>query len=251
MPTGEPADNKRFYDGLWAGVKLQPPERFNTWPLLSHLATNAERRLEVGPGMRPRLPITGTHFADVSAPAMRALRGLGGHAVTSEAGALPYGNERFDVVCAFDLIEHTRDDHRALGDLARVLRGGGTLVLSVPLYMRAWTFFDDAVGHYRRYEPDVLEQALADHGLVVERSAAYGMQPRNTLLLKFGMWWVRNHYEHAMAWYNRVFMPIALRRQKPLTFLPGLPRDPHVDEVVLVCRRARAAALPASARAVR
>jgi SAM-dependent methyltransferase len=237
MRGGGPNDNQAFYDGLWVGVKLQPPERFNTWPLLSRLAATAARRLEVGPGMRPRLPIAGTHFADVSAPAVRALRRLGGHAVTSEVGALPYGDARFDLVCAFDIVEHTRDDRRALADLARVLDPGGTLVLSVPLYMHAWTFFDEMVGHYRRYEPADLERALNEHGLSLERSAAYGMQPRSTLLLRMGMWWLRNHYEHAIAWYNRVFMPLALRRQKPLAFTPGLPRDPRVDEVVLVCRR--------------
>jgi hypothetical protein len=47
-----------------------------------------------------------------------------------------------------------------------------------------------------------------------------------------------------MSVYNRVFMPLALRRQKPLEFSPGLPHDPRVDEVVLVCRRTRDA--PAS-----
>ena len=246
MQVGPPNDNQVFYDALWVGVKLQPPERFNTWPLLSSLAAAAERRLEVGPGMRPRLPIAGTHFADVSTPAVRTLRRLGGHAVTSEVGpfgnedhvgALPYGDARFDLVCALDIVEHTPDDQRALADLARVLRAGGTLVLSVPLYMAAWTFFDEMVGHYRRYEPDELERALSAHGFRLERSAAYGMQPRSQLLLKIGMWWVRNHYENAMSWYNRVLMPLALRRQKPLEFAPGLPLDPRVDEVVLVCRR--------------
>jgi hypothetical protein len=63
------------------------------------------------------------------------------------------------------------------------------------------------------------------------------MQPRNTLLLRFGVWWLRRHYEHAMRWYNRCFMPLGLRLQKPLQFVPGLVDDARVDEVILICRR--------------
>jgi hypothetical protein len=40
-----------------------------------------------------------------------------------------------------------------------------------------------------------------------------------------------------MRWYNRCFMPLALRMQKPLRFVPGLVDDARVDEVILVCRR--------------
>jgi SAM-dependent methyltransferase len=232
------AVNRAFYDSLWRGMKVPPPRKFNTWPLLSQLAASTPDRLEIGPGMRPRLPIEGTHFIDLSAPVVEALRELGGRAETGEITALAHGEAAFDLVCAFDIVEHTADDGRALAEIARVLRPGGTLVLSVPLYMSAWTFFDEMVGHYRRYEPGDLQVLLATHGFALERSAAYGMQPRSQLLLKLGMWWVRNHYAHAMRWYNNIFMPAALLLQRPLKFVPGLVGDPRVDEVVLVCRRA-------------
>lgn len=232
------AINRAFYDDLWRGVKLQPPRKFNTWPLLSRLAASAANRLEIGPGMRPRLPIGGTLFIDLSTAAVAALRRLGGRAKTGEITALPYGDAAFDLVCAFDIVEHAANDQRALAEIARVLRPGGTLVLSVPLYMSAWTFFDELVGHFRRYEPGDLQALLATHGFTLEQSAAFGMQPRSQLLLRFGMWWVRNRYAHAMRWYNAVVMPLGLLLQPRLKFVPGLVGDPQVDEVVLVCRRA-------------
>jgi SAM-dependent methyltransferase len=233
-------ENQRFYDRLWATVKLRPPRNFNTWPLLSRLADVTGERLEIGAGMRPRLPIAGTHFADVSRPAARALGALGGLATTAEIGALPYPDASFDVVCAFDVVEHVRDDVRALAEIARVVRPGGTVVLSVPLYMKAWTFFDDLVGHCRRYEPAELETLLTAHGLTLDESAAYGMQPRSQRLLEFGVWWLEHYPTHAINLYNRFFMPIALFFQRRLRFTPGLVRDPRVDEIVLVCRRASA-----------
>jgi hypothetical protein len=104
--------------------------------------------------------------------------------------------------------------------------------------MSAWTFFDELVGHYRRYEPGDLQALLATHGFALERSAAYGMQPRSQVLLKFGMWTVRNRYAQAMRWYNHFFMPVALLLQRRLKFVSGLVGDPRVDEVVLICRRA-------------
>ncbi|MBI3770229.1 MAG: class I SAM-dependent methyltransferase [Deltaproteobacteria bacterium] len=122
-PTSDATrENQRFYDRLWATVKLRPPRHFNTWPLLSRLAAAAPARLEIGAGMRPRIPIADTHFVDLSLPAVRALRTRGGLATTAEIGALPYADATFDLVCAFDIVEHVADDGGALAEIARVVR---------------------------------------------------------------------------------------------------------------------------------
>ena len=71
----ELASNRRFYDALWSASYVVSPQRFNTWPLLSALAASATARLEIGPGLHPRLPIAGTHFVDVSAPGPLASEG--------------------------------------------------------------------------------------------------------------------------------------------------------------------------------
>ena len=59
------AANRRFYDSLCSASYLVPPQRFNTWPLLSGLGAAAPARLEIGPGRRPRLPVAGTHLVGV------------------------------------------------------------------------------------------------------------------------------------------------------------------------------------------
>jgi hypothetical protein len=119
------------------------------------------------------------------------------------------------------------------------------LLLSAPLHASRWTPFDDFVGHRRRYEPQQLLSKLARHGLAVERSGVYGMQPRSSKLLDFGMWWLTHHRERAMWWYNRALMPLGVRFQKKLALAPGMIDATAVDEVLLVCRKqgAEAAAL--------
>ena len=143
------AINREFYDALWGKARLERPDRFNTWPLVSALLPSAPARLEIGPGLRPRLPIAGTHFIDISPPVIERLNACGGIAVPGEIGALPFNDQEFDLVCAFDVIEHTQDDRRVFAELSRVLKDSGVLIFSVPLYPDLWTEFDDWVGAER------------------------------------------------------------------------------------------------------
>src|SRR6185295_6152900 len=120
--------NRRFYDQLWASARLVPPDRFNTWPLVQSLVASAQPRLEVAPGLRPRLPIAGAHFVDISAHALHALRERGGFVALGRITALPYPDAAFELLCALDIVEHVEDDDRALAELARVTTKGGTIL---------------------------------------------------------------------------------------------------------------------------
>lgn len=233
--------NRGFYESLWSQAKLVGPERFNTWPLLRELASAATRRLEVAPGLRPRLPLDGTCFVDLSHAALRRLRASGADAVHGMIGALPCADASFDLVCALDILEHVAADDGALAELARVAAPGAQVLLSVPLHPQAWTAFDDFVGHCRRYEPARIVAQLAKHGFIIERSAVYGMQPKSSRLLDLGQWYLTHQRERAMWWYNRVFMPLGLHFQKPLQWRTGLGDTQGVDELILHCRRSPAA----------
>jgi SAM-dependent methyltransferase len=231
--------NRRFYDSLWSGARLVEPQRFNTWPLVASLLPKCARRLEVAPGLRPRLPIEGTQFLDISAPALAKLRGCGARVVLGEVTSLPFADDAFDLVCALDIVEHVDDDDGALSELSRVVQPGGTLLISMPLHASRWTSFDDFVGHKRRYEPRRLLAKLTQHHLTVASSAVFGMQPRSSLLVNFGMWWLIHHRERAMWWYNRVLMPLGTRFQAELHLAPGMIATDEVDEILLVCLKGR------------
>lgn len=229
--------NRRFYDSMWTDARLVEPERFNTWPLVRALVSQARRRLEVAPGLRPRLPIEGTHFVDISEPALAKLRGRAASVALNPVSDLPYPDSAFDLVCALDIVEHVDDDDLALSELSRVSAPGSTFLLSAPLHPSRWTAFDEFVGHRRRYEPARLLAQLGKHGFAVESSAVYGMQPESSWLLDIGMWWLTHRRERAMWWYNRVMMPLGVLFQKKLALHAGMIDPRHVDEILLVCRK--------------
>jgi SAM-dependent methyltransferase len=230
--------NRRFYDALWKDARLIEPDRFNTWPLARSLAEPVQRRLEVAPGLRPRLPIEGTQFLDFSAPALVRLRQRGANAVLGLVTSMPFPDGAFELVCALDIVEHVASEDEALGELSRVAAPGAALLLSVPLHPSRWNAFDEFVGHQRRYEPKRLIEKLAQYGFTVERSAAYGMQPNSSHWLDLGMWLLVNRRAEAMWWYNRVLMPLGVRFQRKLALRSGVLVCDEVDEILLVCRKA-------------
>jgi len=236
-PRDVTAINRDFYDALWARARVHRAEEFNTWPVISALLPAAPERLEIGPGLHPRLPIAGTHFVDLSTPVVERLNALGGSVVLGQITALPFAAQRFDLVVAFDVIEHVDDDRLACREICRVLKPGGHLLISVPLHAAHFSEFDTLVGHARRYNVEELRTLLADHGLIVEKSAPFGMRPTNPRLLHHGMRWLMEHRATAMRWYNWVLMPLGLKFQKRLKFDPGWIDASEADGMVLVCRR--------------
>jgi SAM-dependent methyltransferase len=98
-----------------------------------------------------------------------------GEGVCGSATALPFRDGTFDVVAAFDVIEHCEDDGAAASEIARVLAPGGRLMLSVPAYQWAWSDHDLRAGHHRRYTRAQVNRVVEDAGLTVVRSTyAFG-----------------------------------------------------------------------------
>lgn len=228
--------NQTFYNALWGDALLVEPERFNTWPLVSSLLQGNPRRLEVAPGLRPRLPIHGTQFVDISTAALNKLKARGALTAEASISQLDFPDASFDLLCALDIIEHVDDDEGALAELSRVAAEGAVLLMSTPLHPAWWTPFDDFVGHRRRYKPDELVALLERHGFVISQSAVFGMKPKSSLLVDIGMWFLQHRRQRAMWWYNRV-LPFTVRFQKPLQLLPGLIPADDIAEVFLVCKR--------------
>lgn len=85
------------------------------------------------------------------------------------------GEQDFDLVGAFEVLEHIEDDRGAVQDWASRLRPGGWLLLSVPAYQRRFSAADEYVGHFRRYDPDVLAGVLSGAGFTDITIRHYGM----------------------------------------------------------------------------
>jgi SAM-dependent methyltransferase len=106
--------------------------------------------------------------------AKEALGRLGsGEMVCGDASALPDG-PNFDVVCAFEVLEHIEDDGAALRDWRSHLRPDGHLLMSVPLYQRRFSSADRFVGHFRRYDPEPLGELLESSGFTEVKLQTFG-----------------------------------------------------------------------------
>jgi hypothetical protein len=97
----------------------------------------------------------------------------GGTVLPADHTGVPPGR-RYDLVCAFEVLEHLADDAAALADWVTLVRPGGHLMLSVPAFGHRFGPMDTRVGHYRRYDPDELAARLVEAGLVVPRVQVYG-----------------------------------------------------------------------------
>ena len=87
---------------------------------------------------------------DSSAEALEFCRRRG-HRRLIQAASLPFADNSFDVVTALDVIEHLDDDLGTLREVYRVMRPGGLLIISVPAYKVLWSYWDQILGHRRRY----------------------------------------------------------------------------------------------------
>lgn len=91
----------------------------------------------------------------------------------------PEWSDKFDVICAFDVLEHIENDSEALTQWSDWLRPGGALLLSVPAHMRSWNYRDVWAGHFRRYEKEDLKELFRKNGYLVEKFECYGVPLAN------------------------------------------------------------------------
>jgi SAM-dependent methyltransferase len=88
---------------------------------------------------------------------------------SSTAGVQPLPSGFAGTITCLETIEHLDDDRAALREYRRLLRPGGTLLVTVPSYEWLWGAHDDTAAHRRRYTAASLERAVADAGFEVER----------------------------------------------------------------------------------
>jgi SAM-dependent methyltransferase len=89
-----------------------------------------------------------------------------------DARRLPFAEE-FDVVGAFDVLEHIDDDRGALAEMRAAVRPGGGLVVTVPQHPWLWSAVDDYGEHQRRYRRAELAAKVAAAGFELRRLTSF------------------------------------------------------------------------------
>lgn len=78
-----------------------------------------------------------------------------------------YSGQIFDLITAFDVIEHIDDDRTIVSELYQMLAPGGTLILTVPASMALWDAHDVVNEHKRRYSPKAIRALVPSSGELV------------------------------------------------------------------------------------
>lgn len=114
--------------------------------------------LDVGCGTAENLLAIRAHYprarlcgAEASLQALRmAMRKCKAQYLQMDARAIPF-SDAFDVIGAFDVIEHVEEDELVLREMHRACKAGGGIVLTVPQHPALWSHTDELARHKRRY----------------------------------------------------------------------------------------------------
>lgn len=133
---------------------------------------NEQRLLDVGAGFGSMFQ-TLTLFGSVDAfePEERlheSLKKRGYNSLFLSWKEVFRSNVAYDLVGAFDVVEHSKDEDFIISNMYQALRSGGKIIVSVPAYQWLWSKHDEINNHYRRYTKNMLKKSLERAGFVVE-----------------------------------------------------------------------------------
>jgi len=87
--------------------------------------------------------------------------------ICNPSNLLQYTNH-FDSAVVSDVLEHIKDDQRALTNINLLLKEDGAVVLTVPAFQMLYSNHDRKVGHLRRYSKREIVRKLSTAGYDVE-----------------------------------------------------------------------------------
>ncbi len=160
-------------------------------------------------------------------------------AVQGDALALPFADGSFDRVIASEVLEHIPDDVAAMNELARVLRPGGTMAVTVPRcgpefvnWVLSDEYHDVPGGHVRIYRRSTLKARLGSTGLQTTGSHhAHGLHSP--------YWWLRclvgptNDTNVAVSTYHRLLVWDIVKAPKP-TRIADAVLSPFIGKSLVV-----------------
>ena len=217
-----------------------------TYLRVARLPSQKAKLLNVGCGTGGTVPTLEKFGAvdnvDTSDQAIAFMKQRGYSRVTKVHGtALPFTGGSYDLVVAFDVLEHIEDHLGALREWSRVLKDDGAIVLTVPAYQWLWSGHDVALGHHRRYTAQRLKAAAALTGLRPQKMS-YAIIFSLPLVIGFRLLGrlrgesadAEASYVSLPGWLNRLFTALLYGEAK----LHGHMGFPAGTSVVAIFRKA-------------
>jgi SAM-dependent methyltransferase len=170
-----------------------------------------------------------------------------GTTVTGDATAMPFPDAIFDLVIAAEVLEHVPADQRALDEIARVLRPGGRVAVTVPAWLPeriCWRLSEDyhsnEGGHIRIFTSRELVTKLTRSGLAVS-----GRHHAHALHSPY--WWVKcivgvGNDNHPLASGFHKVLVWDIMRKPAVTQLADRALNPLIGKSLVVYADKHAAA---------
>jgi len=181
-------NNKSFHSEYFE--KLMPLEVRNFWfQARSDLIINALQRyfsdfksfLEIGCGTGIVLSKVRTSFPQAvlvgseiytAGLACTSRRVAGAELLQMDARRIPF-ESHFDVIGAFDVLEHIEEDEIVLREMHKALKPRGGIILTVPQHPRLWSYQDEAACHVRRYAAEDIRRKVMKAGFDIVRMTSF------------------------------------------------------------------------------
>jgi SAM-dependent methyltransferase len=154
--------------------------RLIVWALHRHFP-HIQRYMEIGCGTGyvlagvaqayPKAMLTGSEVFSAGLP-YAASRVVNTELLQMDAKRLPYVDE-FDVIGAFDVLEHIDEDETVLAEMLHALRPGGGIAITVPQHPWLWSYQDEYACHVRRYRVGELREKVLRAGFKVELETSF------------------------------------------------------------------------------
>jgi SAM-dependent methyltransferase len=108
---------------------------------------------------------------DVSPQALAYCRGKTSAKLVEASGdRIPFRDGSFLLISLLDIVEHSHDDLAVMGEVYRVCKPGGIVLITVPAFSFLWGSHDVSHHHKRRYTLEKLKDLGLSAGFVVERA---------------------------------------------------------------------------------
>jgi SAM-dependent methyltransferase len=162
-----------------------------------------------------------------------------GAVIVGDGLSLPFSSATFDRVIAAEVLEHIPDDLTAISELARVLKPGGTMAVTVPRWwpeLLTWALSDEyhsnPGGHVRIYRRSTLLDRLRDAGL-----HPYGQHHSHSLHSPY--WWLKalvgvHNDNHALVRAYHRLLVWDITAATPLTRLPDAVMNPLLGKSLVI-----------------
>jgi SAM-dependent methyltransferase len=181
MNDGFSAENfKKLFDLEQNSFWFRSRNKLILWTLNKY-SPNFNSFLEIGCGTGFVLKAIADNFKDASltgseiytiALTYAAQRLPESNLIQLDARRLPY-IEEFDVIGAFDVIEHIAEDLKVLRNIHEALKPNGLCLLTVPQHQWLWSEIDVEARHQRRYTASDLQAKLKLTGFQIVKSTSF------------------------------------------------------------------------------